>query len=75
MLLFMMVASFVMAIGVSITLLWAAGVIKSMRIGEGSKTITIAMNILAATVALVGIVFMVYSANIFTVWLCYLTSN
>lgn len=75
MVLFIMVASFVMAMGVSITLLRAAGVIKSMQIGEGSKTITIAMNILAATVALVGIVFMVYSANIFTIWVCYLTSN
>lgn len=72
---FIMVASFMMSMAVSITLIWSAGVIKSMRIGVGNKTITILMNILAATVALVGIVFMVYSANIFTVWLCYLTSN
>ena len=68
MLLFIMVASFVMAVGVSITLIWSAGVIKSMRIGEGSKTITILMNILAATIALVGIVFMVYSARLFNIW-------
>lgn len=56
MLLFIMVASFAMAMGVSITLIWGAGVIKSMRIGVGNRTITILINIFAATIALIGIV-------------------
>ena len=42
-----------------------------MRIGVGNRTITILMNILAATIALVGIVFMVYSARLFTIWVYY----
>lgn len=65
-----LMASFMMSMAVSMTLLWGAGVIKSMKLGKGRLTI-IATNVLVVTIAIIGLLGLVCSATIFTIWLHY----
>lgn len=65
-----LMASFMMSMAVSMTLLWGAGVIKSMKLGKGRLTI-IATNTLVVTIAIIGLLGLVCSATIFTIWLHY----
>lgn len=64
-----LMASFMMSMAVSMTLLWGAGVIKSMKLGKGRLTI-IATNVLVV-IAIIGLLGLVCSATIFTIWLHY----
>lgn len=59
-----------MSMAVSMTLLWGAGVIKSMKLGKVRLTI-IATNTLVVVIAIIGLLGLVYSATIFTIWLHY----
>lgn len=59
-----------MSIAVSMTLLWGAGVIKSMKLGKGRLTI-IATNTLVVTIAIIGLLGLVCPATIFIIWLHY----
>lgn len=65
-----LMASFMMSMAVSMTLLWGAGVIKSMKLGKGRLTI-IATNTLVVVIAIIGLLGLVCSATIFTIWLHY----
>ena len=58
-----------MSMAVSVTLLWGAGVIKSMKLGKGR--LTIATNTLVVVIAIIGLLGLVCSATIFTIWLHY----
>ena len=64
-----LMASFMMSMAVSVTLLWGAGVIKSMKLGKGR--LTIATNTLVVVIAIIGLLGLVCSATIFTIWLHY----
>lgn len=65
-----LMASFMMLMAVSMTLLWGAGVIKSMKLGKVRLTI-IATNVLVVVIAIIGLLGLVCSATIFTIWLHY----
>lgn len=65
-----LMASFMVSMAVSMTLLCGAGVIKSMKLGKGRLTI-IATNVLVVTIAIIGLLGLVCSATIFTIWLHY----
>lgn len=65
-----LMASFIVSMAVSMTLIWGAGVIKSMKLGKGRLTI-IATNTLVVTIAIIGLLGLVCSATIFTIWLHY----
>lgn len=65
-----LMASFMVSMVVSMTLLWGVGVIKSMKLGKGRLTI-IATNTLVVTIAIIGLLGLVCSATIFTIWLHY----
>nr|DAS91482.1 MAG TPA: hypothetical protein [Caudoviricetes sp.] len=69
---FLAMVSFIIAIGVSIMLIWAAGVINSMKLGQ-ERWVTIVLNIVSVVVALVGIFGILYSTKVFTTLLYYLT--
>ena len=65
-----LMASFMMSMVVSMTLLYGAGVIKSMKLGKVRLTI-IAINVLVVTIAIIGLLGLVCSTTIFTIWLHY----
>lgn len=65
-----LMASFMMSMAVSMTLLYGAVVIKSMKLGKGRLTI-IATNTLVVVIAIIGLLGLVCSATIFTIWLHY----
>ena len=65
-----LMASFMMSMAVSMTLLWGAGVIKSMKLGKGRLTI-IATNTLVVVIAIIGLLGLVCLATIFIIWLHY----
>ena len=64
--------SFMMAIGVSVMLIWSAGVIQSMK-SEKGRCVDIAIYILSAVVAIVGLFGIVYSIRVFIVFITYLS--
>lgn len=66
------IISFIIALGVSVMLIWAAGVINSMKFGQ-KRWVTIVLNIVSVVVALVGIFGILYSTKVFTTLLYYLT--
>lgn len=69
---FLAMVSFIIAIGVSIMLIWAAGVIQSMKFGKG-RLVDIAIQILSVIVAIVGLFGIAYSIRVFMVFMCYLS--